>query len=103
VVDLGDPDHEQHVSAVSSILGDLDLAEKPRLIAGNKSDRLGRSEAERRAYALGAVPVSALDRATLTPLLGAIEHELWKERGERAPDGSAAAAVEGVVVERLEA
>jgi GTPase len=82
VVDLGDPDHEQHVSAVSSILGELALAEKPRVIVGNKSDRLGRAEAARRADALGAVPVSALDRATLTPLLGAIEHELWKERGE---------------------
>ena len=89
VVDLGDPDHEQHVSAVASILGDLELAEKPRVIAGNKSDRLSRGEAERRAHALGAVPVSALDRATLTPLLGAVAHELWKERGE-LPDAAPA-------------
>ena len=106
VVDLGDPDHEQHLSAVGSILGDLELAEKPRVIAGNKSDRLGRGEAERRAHALGAVPVSALDRDTLTPLLGAIEHELWKERG-RLPAGarseSAAAAAVLEDLERVEA
>jgi GTPase len=101
VVDLGDPDHEQHVSAVSSILGELELAEKPRLIAGNKIDRLGNGEAERRAHALGAVAVSALDRSTLSPLLGAIERELWKERGDRLD--SAAAAVEVVEVERVQA
>ena len=52
VVDLGDPDHEQQVAAVSSILRDLDLAEKPRLLAGNKTDRLAPDEAERRAAAL---------------------------------------------------
>jgi GTP-binding protein HflX len=102
VVDIGDPDHEQHVAAVSAILGELELAEKPRLIAGNKSDRLGGAEAERRASALGALPVSALDRTTLAPLLGAIERELWKERGQPLA-GSAAAAAVIEEVERVEA
>jgi GTP-binding protein HflX len=79
VVDLSDPDHEQHVSAVSGVLGDLALAEKPRVLAGNKVDRLGAAEAERRAAGLGAIPTSALDRDSLVPLLVAIERELWKE------------------------
>jgi GTP-binding protein HflX len=86
VVDLSDPDHEQHISAVSTILGELDLAEKPRLIAGNKIDRMSRAEVERRANNLGAVPVTALDRESLAPLLRAIERELWKERGELPGD-----------------
>jgi GTP-binding protein HflX len=79
VVDLSDDDHEQQVSAVQSILADLELAEKPRLLAGNKTDRLNAAEAERRAASLGAVPLSALDRSSLAPLLTAIEHDLWKE------------------------
>jgi GTPase len=79
VVDLSDDDHEQQVAAVASILADLDLAEKPRLLAGNKTDRLPVVEAERRAASLGAIPLSALDRSTLAPLLEAIERALWKE------------------------
>ncbi|HKE19083.1 MAG TPA: GTPase HflX [Kofleriaceae bacterium] len=79
VVDLSDDDHEQQVSAVSSILADLDLATKPRLLAGNKTDRLMADDAERRAATIGAIPLSALDRSSLAPLLAAIEHDLWKE------------------------
>jgi len=79
VVDLSDDDHEQHVAAVTSILADLELAEKPRLLAGNKTDRLAPAEAARRASSIGAIPLSALDRASLTPLLAAIERDLWKE------------------------
>jgi GTP-binding protein HflX len=79
VVDLGDPDREQHIAAVSSILGDLELAEKPRLLAGNKIDRLTAAEVTRLATSLGAIPISALDRASLRPLLSALERELWKE------------------------
>ncbi len=79
MVDLSDADHEQQVAAVAGILGDLALAEKPHLLAGNKVDRLSGEEAERRAANLGAIPLSALDRSSLTPLLHAIERELWKE------------------------
>ncbi len=79
VVDLSDPDHEQHIGAVAGILGDLGLAEKPRMLVGNKIDRMAREHAERAADAVGAIAVSALDRATLAPMLRRIEHELWKE------------------------
>ncbi len=79
VVDLSDDDHEQQVSAVAGILAELDLAEKPRLLAGNKIDRVSPAEAKRRAASLGAIPLSALDRSSLAPLLAAIEHDLWKE------------------------
>src|SRR5690606_29839082 len=79
VVDLGDPDHEQHIEAVSRILGELDLAEKPRLLAGNKIDRLPPADAARLATSVGAIAFSALDQVSLSPLLAAIERELWKE------------------------
>jgi GTP-binding protein HflX len=92
-VDLADPDHEQQVDAVAGILADLELAEKPRLLAGNKSDRLSPAEAERRAASLGAVPISALDRSSLAPLLAAIERVLWKEGRESNDEREARAAV----------
>ncbi len=88
VVDLGDDDHEQQVSAVAGILADLELAEKPRLLAGNKIDRLDPAEAERRADSLGAIPLSALDRSSLAPLLAAIEHHLWREGRVAAAAGA---------------
>jgi len=87
VIDLSDPDHEQQVSAVSTVLGDLALAEKPRLLVGNKVDRLGREEAARRATSLDAIPLSALDRSTLAPLLEAIERALWVEGRSEARGG----------------
>ncbi|HUS64844.1 MAG TPA: GTPase HflX [Kofleriaceae bacterium] len=86
VVDLGDADHEQHIDAVFGILGQLGLGEKPRLLVGNKIDRVPAAQVERLAESVGAVPVSALDRATLAPMLRAIERELWKEgRAEPPP------------------
>src|SRR4029453_252302 len=40
VVDASDPDRDQHIRAVTAILADLGLAEKPRLLVWNKADRL---------------------------------------------------------------
>ena len=79
VVDAGDEDHEQHVDAVSRILADLELAEKPRLLAFNKCDGDNASLGRQRASSYRAYPISALEPATLSDLLGAIERELWLE------------------------
>ncbi len=82
VVDASDPDFEQHMSAVVGILSELELGEKPRLIAFNKCDRLpgvNGNEAERLAAAHDAIPIAAIDRNTFAPLLSRIERELWKE------------------------
>jgi len=89
VVDASDPDRDQHIEAVGTILRDLDLAEKPRILVWNKADRLGPDEAE---HLIDHVPghpsgfvVSALDRATFGPLLMAVERALWKEGKDVAP------------------
>jgi len=82
VVDAADPDHEEQMAAVDRILGDLGLAETPRLIVMNKIDLLS---AEEREVALpsyaqsGAIAVAARERHTTAPLLAAIELALWKE------------------------
>ncbi|HET6614146.1 MAG TPA: GTPase HflX [Kofleriaceae bacterium] len=79
VIDGSDDSYESHIGAVDGVLSDLDLADKPRLLALNKIDRLTGNDAERRATSLSAVPVSALDRKSLRPLCAAIEQALWKE------------------------
>lgn len=40
VVDLSDPDVDHHLAVVEQILGELEAAEKPRILALNKIDRL---------------------------------------------------------------
>ncbi|HUS28913.1 MAG TPA: GTPase HflX [Kofleriaceae bacterium] len=78
VVDASDADRDQHIKAVSEILNDLGLAEKPRIIVWNKADQLEEADAEALARGGGFV-VSALDRATFGPLLLAIERALWNQ------------------------
>ena len=86
VVDASDDDHAQHVDAVGAILGQLELAQKPRILAFNKIDCLAPDEAERRADAFAAIPMSAHDRNTFPTLLSAIERELWREGfGDQRP------------------
>jgi GTP-binding protein HflX len=94
VVDASDPDREQQTAAVGTILRDLDLAEKPRLLVFNKSDLVKTpaaiDELERDARREGAFVVSALDKSTFGPLLLAIERALWREG--KSVDGMAASA-----------
>ncbi len=84
VVDASDPDRDQHIATVEQLLGELGLADRPRLLAWNKCDRLGPADAEHLALHGGGFVVSALDRATFGPLLLAIERALW--RGGKAPE-----------------
>ena len=78
VVDASDPDRDQHVRTVESVLADLGVAEKPRILVWNKADRLEPSDAEHLARHGGGFVVSSLDRATFGPLLLAIERALWQ-------------------------
>jgi GTP-binding protein HflX len=79
VVDAADPDRDAHITAVERILGDLDLAETPRLLVYNKADRL-LPEQKSILEAVGHnLTISALDRKTVLPLLAAIELALWRE------------------------
>jgi GTP-binding protein HflX len=85
VVDASDPDRDQHIATVEQLLGELGLADRPRLLAWNKADRLGPADAEHLAlHGHGGFVVTALDRATFGPLLLAIERALW--RTGKAPE-----------------
>ena len=72
VVDAAHPNAEAQVSAVKVVLGDLDAASKPQLIAYNKADLLDGGEAARLAALPGAVLISAATGSGLDAVLGRI-------------------------------
>jgi GTP-binding protein HflX len=78
VVDGSDPDRDQHIRAVESILGDLGLADKPRVLVWNKADRLEVADADHLSHHGGGFVVSALDAATFGPFLLGLERTLWQ-------------------------
>src|SRR3954454_9288495 len=89
VVDAADPDREQQIAAVETILGDLGLGETPRLLVLNKIDLVPeeeRAQLPRGERGLPAVPISAQDRATVAPLLESMETALWREGRMARPE-----------------
>jgi GTPase len=82
VVDAGDPAREQQIGAVETILGDLGLAETPRMLVLNKIDLVPeeeRAQLPRGTRELPAVAISAQDRTTVAPLLESMERALWRD------------------------
>ena len=77
VVDIVEADFTDRKEAVDRILGELGLGDKPRLLLLNKSDRIDPADADRIAAAHHAIPISALDRATLRPLIGTIDAAIF--------------------------
>jgi GTP-binding protein HflX len=97
VVDAADPAHEQQIAAVETILGDLGLAETPRMLVLNKIDLVPeneRTQLPRGERHLPAVPISAQDRTTLVPLLVAVEAALWRDGLAGRPEAAAEAGPE---------
>ncbi|MFO0637221.1 MAG: GTPase HflX [Nannocystaceae bacterium] len=85
VVDAGDPDQEQQIASVETILGELGATKVTRLMVYNKIDTLPDAElarlrerlANRGVDAPRAFLVSALDRRSTRSLMDAIEDTLW--------------------------
>jgi len=78
VVDVSDPAALDQAVTVEDELGELEAADKPRVVALNKVDRLGPSARRRAVQALhhrypDAVAVSAVNRIGFEPLLSALE------------------------------
>jgi len=82
VVDASSPRMEEQIKTVEEILLQLDLKDIPRLTAFNKSDLVPPEEALSLSRFRDGVPVSALDRNSLAPLLARIENFLW-DQGSR--------------------
>jgi GTP-binding protein HflX len=77
VVDISNPRFEQQIKSVEKILSDLNLAEKPVLLAFNKEDLANRDEVEGVCKRYNAISISALKPETLHKFLNAIENMLW--------------------------
>jgi len=87
VLDLSSPACAEQAETVDRVLAELSAAEKPRVVALNKIDRLGPASRRRAVGALtarypGAVPISAAQRSGLDQLLGAIDQA---SRGDTVP------------------
>lgn len=77
LVDISNPRFEQHIESVESILKDLNLNLKPRLLVFNKIDKLNYEEARNLSMRYNAISISALDPGTFSSLLNAIQHHVW--------------------------
>jgi GTP-binding protein HflX len=79
VVDASDPACEAQARAVESILHELDLGAKPRLIVWNKVDLLAPADVEAILRSSGGVAVSASTCTGLTELLDKADRILFAE------------------------
>lgn len=77
VVDASNPRIDEQIKTVEEILVQLDLKEIPCITVFNKSDLIPPEEAHSLSRLREGVPISALDRNTLKPLLKSIEDFLW--------------------------
>ena len=85
LVDISNPRWPQQIQSVERILQELKVAQIPTILALNKADRVPFDEVEiikrqlQQAGARAVVAVSAINRATLTPLLEKIGEMLSRD------------------------
>ncbi len=82
VVDATAPDLERRMSAVRTVLDNIELAEKPELLVFNQIDLLPEGEANALTQRHGGVAVSALRGEGLIELLRAAECVLWGDQAK---------------------
>lgn len=80
LVDASNPRFEYHMASVESILRELNLFDKPRILVFNKIDRLHFEEVRNLAIRYDAITISALDPSTFNSLLRVIEDSLWNSK-----------------------
>ncbi len=80
VVDISNQRFEQHMASVDTILKDLHLETKSRLLVFNKTDLIPPDETDYLVRRFGAIAVSAVDNRTFAPLLAAIETYIFDEK-----------------------
>jgi GTP-binding protein HflX len=80
LVDVSDERFAKRIETVEAILAEIDLGRIPRLLVFNKVDRLDPEMVEHLKRRYSAVPISATDPASLTPLLKKLEMTLWPGR-----------------------
>jgi GTP-binding protein HflX len=69
VIDISNPRHEEQILAVEAVLAELNLQHKAYLKVLNKADRLPADRVDLMSRRHGAIAVSAIEAATLLPLI----------------------------------
>lgn len=82
LIDVSNPDFEEHILAVETILAELDIIAKPTIRVFNKEDRVSDKELlAALGKRFGAIAVSARNPSTFGPLLDRLE---WLIRNRQA-------------------
>jgi GTP-binding protein HflX len=68
---------DRHIEVVRQTLAELDLDNKPRLLALNKIDNISSEAVDNLRKKHQGTPICALDKQTLHPLITAIQAALW--------------------------
>ena len=90
LIDASSPRLEVQIDAVEHILGELGLAQIPRVRALNKCDKLTQDEIVSLCRRYQAMAISALSPATLAPLVGAVSDAVAERvQAQRAADPDA--------------
>ncbi len=76
LIDASSPQLENQVASVYRILSELELDNIPRLLVFNKMDMADPEELRNRCRAYNGLAISAIDRATLAPLVNEIGERL---------------------------
>ena len=88
LVDCSNPRFEEQIEQVETILEELDLGEKPRLLIFNKSDLLSQlkksdpltfMKVRQLSRRLQAISISAADRKSLEPLIEELQRRFWPD------------------------
>lgn len=69
VIDISNPRFEDQIESVEKILADLDLHRIPTIRVMNKQDLVDKERVNRLSRIYDAIPISAKERSTLTPLI----------------------------------
>jgi len=81
VIDISNPDFEDHIAAVEKILEELALIGKPTIRVFNKEDRFSdKASLQILCERFGAITISALDPKTLPPLAEKMEAMVGQAR-----------------------
>ncbi len=88
LVDCSNPRFEEQIGQVETILAELELGEKPRLLVFNKSDLLSQlkksdpltfMKVRQVSRRLQAISISATDRECMEPLIEKLQQRFWRE------------------------
>jgi GTPase len=88
LADVSSPQLQNQLESVKRILEDLQLADIPRLLVFNKADLVDGQELENLCQLHHAIAISAVDRATLGPLVAEVSRRLSLIEPQLQPDGT---------------